>query len=529
MDLVGLIDALSKPSAYPHPVDRVDVWQTHISVVFLAGEFAYKIKKPVDLGFLDFTTLAKRRTDCEEEVRLNRRLAPLVYHGIVPITEGSGGLRIAGGGPVVEWAVKMERLPETASLLDQLNRGAVAVPLIERIAKRIASFHSDAERGARIADFGRFNVVAGNARENFDQALSRVGDTVSPTVFDRLRLRTEESLARLRPLIDDRAGRGVPCDTHGDLHLDHVYYLADRAPPNDLIAIDCIEFNERFRFADPMADVAFLAMDLHFHGRSELAEALVEAYIRATGDAEGRALLPFYTSYRAAVRGKVEGMQAGEAEIPEPVRTDAHTRARAHWLLALSLIEPAIRRPALILIGGLPGTGKSTLARALAERANFTVIRSDVVRKQLAGLTPDTRAPAEFNRGLYSPEMTARTYAESYHRATENLFNGMRVIVDAQFGMEVDRHRFLDAAAELRIPALLLVCRTDAEEARKRIENRHDDASDADVSIYRLAAERWQEPRPYRHATIREVDTTGDPAQALAQAIRWLEAGHLLD
>jgi len=529
MDLVGLIDALSRPAAYPHPVDRVEVRQTHISVVFLAGEFAYKIKKPVNLGFLDFTTLAKRRTDCEEEVRLNRRLAAAVYHGVVAVTEVSHGLRFEGVGPVVEWAVKMERLPETASLLDQLKRGMVSVPLIEMLATRIASFHSDAERGPRIADFGRFDSVATNARENFDQGLPRVGDTVSPAVFDRLRLRTEESLEHLRPLIDDRARRGVPCDTHGDLHLDHVYYLPDRAPPDDLIAIDCIEFNERFRFADPMADVAFLLMDLRFHDCRELAKALIDAYIRASGDAEGRVLLPFYSSYRAAVRGKVEGMQVGKAEIPEAARIAAQIRARAHWLLALSQIEPAGRRPALVLIGGLPGTGKSTLARALAERANFMVIRSDVVRKQLAGLRPDNQAPAEFNRGLYTPEMTARTYAECFDRVTENLFNGMRVIVDAQFGKEVDRHRFLNAAAELRIPAWLLVCRADADEARKRIENRHDDASDADVSIYRLAAERWQDPGPHRHATIREVNTTGEPGRALAQAIRWLDEGQLID
>ena len=173
----------------------------------------------------------------------------------------------------------------------------------------------------------------------------------------------------------------MPRDTHGDLHLDHVYLFPDRAPPADLVIIDCIEFNERFRFADPVADMAFLVMDLAFHGRRDLARAFADAYFRASGDEEGRALLPFYTAYRAAVRGKVEGMELAEREVPEAERAAALVRARAHWLLALGELEEPGRRPCLVLVGGLPGTGKSTLARGLAEQAGFTVIRSDLVRR----------------------------------------------------------------------------------------------------------------------------------------------------
>jgi aminoglycoside phosphotransferase family enzyme len=335
MDLGQMIDALSRPDAYPEPVERVEVCQTHISAVFLAGAFAYKIKKPVDLGFLDFTTLEKRRHFCDEEVRLNRRLAPSVYRGVVPVTRSGDGVTVGGDGEVVEWAVVMERLPEDASLLQRVRRGEADAALLEALARKLAAFHAQAERGPRIAAFGRFDVVAGNARENFVQAAAQVGVTLSAEALERLRDLTEAHLVRLRPLIDARAARGVPCDTHGDLHLDHVYYFPDRPPPDDLVIIDCIEFNERFRYADPVADMAFLVMDLLFEGRRDLADAFGAAYFAAADDAEGTALLPFYAAYRAAVRGKVEGFELKEKEVPEDERRAALVRAQAHWRLAL--------------------------------------------------------------------------------------------------------------------------------------------------------------------------------------------------
>src|SRR5262245_43685271 len=406
MEPARLIEALCDPAAYPDPVERVEVRQTHISIVFLAGPHVFKLKKPVNLGFLDFTTPEKRRHYCEEEVRLNRRLAPAVYLGVVPIAQTPDDLRVEGRGEVVEWAVKMERLPDDASLLSRLGRGEVGPELVATLAQRIARFHAASEGGPRVAAFCRCDVVARNARENFEQAAPQVGVTTSRAVFGRLRTLTEETLGRLRNLIEARAERGVPRDTHGDLHLDHVYHFPDRPPPGDLVAIDCIEFNERFRFADPVADAAFLVMDLVFRGRRDLAEVFADAYFGASGDAEGRALLPFYTAYRAAVRGKVEGFELSEKEIPAQERTDAAARSRAHWLLALGELEEPGQRPGLVLIGGLPGSGKSTLARGLAERANFTVIRSDVDRKELAGQSAETPARGGLDEGIYSPEWT---------------------------------------------------------------------------------------------------------------------------
>jgi aminoglycoside phosphotransferase family enzyme/predicted kinase len=524
MELARLIEALADPAAYPEAVEKVEVRQTHISAVFLAGRHAYKIKKPVNLGFLDFRTLEDRRRYCEAEVRLNRRLAPAVYQGVVPITRTEQGFRVArsgdrattgGPGEVIEWAVQMERLPEEATFRSHLLRGDLDPAWVEALARRVAAFHAGAEGGAHVSAFGLFDVVARNARENFEQAAAHVGTALSRPVFERLRARTEEALARLRPLIEGRAARGVPRDTHGDLHLDHVYLFPGRQPPDDLVVIDCIEFNERFRFADPVADMAFLAMDLLFHGRRDLARSFTDAYFRASGDDEGRALVPFYTAYRAAVRGKVGAFKWAEREVPRPERERALAEARAHWLLALGELEPVDRRPCLVLVGGLPGAGKSTLARALAGHANLHVLRTDVIRKELAGR--DAGAPAA--GAIYTPEWTERTYAECLRRAEEGLFQGERVLVDATFREDGRRQTFLEAAARWGVPAVCLLCRADPEVARARIQARRNDASDADWSVYLELVKSWEKPGPRTRRLVRDVATGGSPEQALAQAL----------
>jgi len=294
MELGELIEALSRPQAYAFPAQQIEVRHTHVSVVFLAGPYAYKVKKPVNLGFLDFSSLEKRRHFCEQEIHLNRRLSPSVYLDVVPIARTSKGIQLEVQGEIVDWAVKMERLPETATLA-----ALIAEPMVSRarsvsdgvtepvayapgsdcghslggeagapgkilptqvtaLAKRVARFHAEAETNPHISTFGRLQVVAQNAHENFDQAEPLVGVTSSRAVFNRLKELCQAALVRLGPHIESRAVRHVPRDTHGDLHLDHVYVFPDRPPPDDLVIVDCIEFNERFRYADPGADMAFL-------------------------------------------------------------------------------------------------------------------------------------------------------------------------------------------------------------------------------------------------------------------------------
>jgi aminoglycoside phosphotransferase family enzyme/predicted kinase len=513
MHLDSLIDALSRPDAYPHAVDTVDVRQTHISVVFLAGPFAYKLKKPINLGFLDFSTLARRDHYCHEEVRLNRRLAPAVYLGVFPITKTNGRISIDRPGELVDWAVKMTRLPETATLEQRLMRGEIDATRVEQVATILARFHAMAERSDTISRFGRFDMVARNTRENFEQAAGEVGRTIHPAVFARLRDATEATLTRLKPIIDARAERKVTCDTHGDLHLDHVYLFPDRPPPDDLVVIDCIEFNERFRYADPVADMAFLAMDLAFHGRRDLAAAFADSYFRTAGDDVGRALLPFYVAYRAAVRGKVEGFELHEAEVPAAEKAAAATRAKAHWLLALGELAAPAEKPCLVLVGGLPGTGKSTLAAGLAEAANFAVIRSDVVRKEIAGHSKTE---------IYTTEWTERTYRECRRRAKTLLFEGKRVMIDATLHADVHRVAFLTVARQWGVPALWLDCRTDPETAKRRLGERTGDVSDATWEVYLAMARDWEPPSPTAAAVHVQVDTreTDQPVRAATAALR---------
>jgi aminoglycoside phosphotransferase family enzyme/predicted kinase len=519
MDTTSLIAALSDPAAYPLAVETVEVRQTHISVVFLLGELVYKVKKPVDLGFLDFSTLDKRRHYCQEEVRLNRRLAPHVYLDVVPVTRQGGQLKLEQPGEPIEWAVKMRRLPDAATLERQLEAGRVGGPLLAELGRRVAAFHAAADRSSPIASFGKFDIVAKNARENLQQIASHVGRAISRRVCNELSELLEASLANHRGLLEQRAARGVPCDTHGDLRPDHVYLFPDRQPPQDIVVIDCIEFNERFRFADPVSDMAFLVSELRFLGHMALAEIFAAAYFEAAADDEGRRLLPLYTSYRAAVRGKVESIKACEAEVPAGEREAALKRARAYWLLALAALAPPQARPALVLVGGLPGSGKSTLSAELSTAAGFDVIRSDVVRKELAGMAPESSAAQSFGQGIYSQAWNERTYAECLRRAEAALFEGRRVIVDASFRDDAARQQLLAAARRWSVPGLVLVCQADAKVIRERLASRRGDASDADWSIYQQAAQQWQAPSDVVLSHWRTIDTSRSRADSLAAAL----------
>ncbi len=521
LTLPELIAGLKRPAAWPFSVDKVEVRQTHISAVFLAGDYVYKVKKSVDYGFLDFGTLDKRRYYCEEEVRLNRRLAPDVYLNVVPVTRSDKGLCFEGDGEPIEWAVKMQRLPDEATLQYRLRHGEVDAEVMRSLGRRIADFHTNADSGPSVTEYGRFDVVAGNAKENFDQSTNQIGSTVSDAVFHRLVTLTEAALARHRRLITSRADRGIPRDTHGDLRLDHVYIFPDREPPDDLVVIDCVEFSERFRFADPISDVAFLVMGLNLQGRRDLGREFLDAYLQASGDGdeEGCELVPFYTAYRATVRGKVEGMKLSRDEMTEADRTTAKAKSRGSWLLALGELESPPRRPCLLLAAGLPGTGKSTLARALAKQADWQVIRSDVARKELVGAQNEQRSASAFGEGIYTAEWNRRTYAECLRQAQRLLFEGKRVIVDANFRSEADRRTFLNTATQFGVRSGMLVCDAATEVVRERLQRRRGDASDADWSVYVRAAESWEVPNPQTQSVIHVIDTGGDVEAAMSQAV----------
>jgi aminoglycoside phosphotransferase family enzyme/predicted kinase len=515
---VELIEVLSDPAVYPHPVERVEVIQTHISVVFLAGPFAYKLKKPIQTGYLDFRTLEQRLHFCRQEIRLNRRLAPAVYLDVVPVAEQSGRLKVEGPGVPVEWLVKMVRLPADATLRARLMRDEVTPATLEVLARRIGDFHAAAPPAGADSPWGLFDLVAGNVRATLP---GEPDESIRPAVRARLAAAIEANLERFRPLIEARAERGLPRDTHGDIRLDHVYLFPERNPPEDIVVVDCIEFNDRFRLADPLADVAFLVMELTEAGRADLAGVFRDAYLDAFRDSDGGALVPFYTGYRAAVRAEVESMRGRDAGVPVEERHASRNRARGLWLLALGQLEPPGSRPCLILTAGLPGTGKSTLARALAEQAHLHALRSDVVRKELAGSTP--------RHELYTPEWNERTYGECRRRAAEILAEGGRVLIDANFREEWRRQAFAELARSWGVHLVLLLCQARPETVRRRLTKRVGDASDADWAVYQQAARTWEEPGPLTRRLIRNIDGEADPAAMLEQGLAALRQAGVLE
>jgi aminoglycoside phosphotransferase family enzyme/predicted kinase len=519
-DLPALLAALASPSAYPGSPERVELIQTHISAVFLAGERVYKLKKELDLGFLDYSTLARRRLCCEAEVSLNRRLAPWVYEAVVPVTrEADGSIRVEGEGEVIDWAVRMQRLPESRTFSALLDAGLLTSALVERVGRLLSRFHRDARRGPEVSRHAGFEQVASLCRDNFAAVRARIGETISEAVFARLEAATEAELARRRSLIEARQARGVACDGHGDLRLEHLYQLLDREPPDDLLVVDCVEFSEGIRCGDPIVDLAFLVMDLHGRAAGPLADALVAAYREASGDGEGLTLLPLYTAYRAMVRGKVDGLLLGEEEVPLAKRDEARVKARGRFLLALGELLPPAERPCLVLVGGLPASGKSTAAQLLAGEG-FRWIRADVVRKELAGIDPQASARADVDAGIYTPEWGRRTYAECLARAEQALFEGARVVVDASFCTLGLRQPFLEAARRWQVPALTLVCQASPEETRRRLAARADDPSDAYLQVYEAMRARWEPPE-----TASLIDT--DAGQLEAGVLAALEAAGL--
>ena len=503
-----LIEQLSRPDAYPHGAEHLQIHQTHASVVFLAGGYAYKFKKPVDLKFVDYSTFEKRVHFCRREIELNERLAPDVYLSVVGVVEGEGGLRIdldadPDADEVIEPAVRMRRLNEEDTLLARFDRGAIPPGIFDRLGRVLARFHSKAERGEHVDEYARFEVVEKNGLDNFAQAQEQVGQTVYPEVFHRLEMLTRRRLDELEALISKRADAGVARDTHGDLRLEHVYVTGD-----EIRVVDCIEFNEAFRYADPVSDIAFLAMDLGFRGHDDEAAQLLDSYFEQCGDSEGRKLVDFYVAYRSCVRAKVHGMKSMESEVPEEQRQIAGRKARAHWLYALATLEESGEGPELLLLAGLPAAGKSTLGRRMVQRGEVDVlIETDVVRKELAGLDPEVSADAEFGAGIYTREFSEKTYREVFRRAAGQLEKGRRVAIAATFVSDQRRVEAIEVARRLGVPVRFIECKIPDEVARKRLIEREDDVSDAGVEVYEKLKQAWEMPSP-PVARVHEVRKT---------------------
>lgn len=460
-----IIEELSRPEAYPEPVRDVQVIQTHISVVFLAGPHVYKVKKPVDFGFLDFTTLEKRHHFCREELTLNRRLSPDLYIDVVPVIERDGLLRFGGPGTPVEYAVLMKRLDQNRLLSSLLDRGEATGEMVERIAGKIADFHLSEKTSGEIKEIGGTAAVVFNTEEDFQQIEPYVGRTLSRETCRIIADYTRTFLEVNRVTFRNREEEGWIRDGHGDLHTQHVCI-------NDVIQIyDCIEFNRRFRYADVLCDAAFLAMDLTRRGFPDLADRYTATYLAKTGQEGTEALYNFYACYRAVVRGKVEGFRSDDPNIAEEESRNAAENASGFFHLARAYAE-TLYPPTLFLTCGLMGSGKSSLAGGLAGRLDLLTLSTDEVRKELAGLPPTESRHVPFGEDIYSGRFTQLTYNELHARAEDALKKGRSVILDGSYIDPSRRGEALRVAGRSGSRPIVLYREASEELLRERLRRR---------------------------------------------------------
>lgn len=482
MNAPELVAAMSRPELYPHRPDEVRVVQTHISYVFLAGDQVYKVKKAVRFSFLDFSTPERRRHFCHEEVRLNRRLAQDVYLGVVAICERDGHYELGAeeDPDAVEWAVHMRRLPEDRTLDRLLERGEVTLEMIDTVADTLARFHRDADSGPEVTANGSPGAVWRVLEDNYANARPFREVTIAAGDDDAIQGFARSFLTRYDGWLRRRQEEHRIRDCHGDLHTEHLCFTG-----SGLVIFDCIEFNKQFRYCDVASEIAFLAMDLDYHERPELAARLLERYAEVAEDPDLPKLAPFYQCYRAYVRGKVDSLKSREPEVGEQERQEAEASARRHFLLAYRYTWAY--QPGLAVICGLSGTGKSAVAAALLRRTGYQAINSDVVRKELAGLPATVRVRAGYDEGLYAPERSAATYRAMIERAAQGLRSGRGVILDATFQRRSDRDAARAVAVRAGVPFVLAECRCDEEEVRRRLQRRAQDSetpSDADWNVH---------------------------------------------
>lgn len=499
-----LIAALRDPARYPHPAGGIEVIETHISVVVLAGDFAYKLKKPVDFGFLDFRTLAARRHFCDEEVRINRRTAPQIYLDVVALRGTPDAPTFEGAGEVIEYAVRMRRFLQDTLLGRIAGRGGMDGAMAEQLGAAIASFHADAARADAASAFGHPDQILAPAEQNFSQMLALDIDHATRDQLTWLHDWARCELDRLRTTMEERRTGGFVRECHGDLHLGNIAWI-DGAP----VLFDAIEFNPEFRWIDVMSDVAFVTMDLLDHGLAPQAARCLDAYLAATGDFDGVAILRFQIVYRAMVRAKIAALRARQQDVTP----QDHTRLDQECAAYLDLAQREARgsHPALVLMHGLSGTGKSAVAGALMERIGAIRVRSDIERKRLHGLAATAHSGSTIDDGIYTATASEATYARVCTLARTLLEAGWPVIVDAAFLRREDRARFLALAASIAVPCVIAACRAPEATLRERIARRAslgNDPSEAgnDVLARQIASEepltadeqRWTE----------DIDTT---------------------
>lgn len=472
--LPGLIRQMLQADFYDHAVTtEIQLIQTHISFVLLTGEFAYKVKKPVNFGFLDFSTLEQRRFFCTEELRLNRRLAPRLYLEVLPIYLSGDRYGFEPRGEVEEYTVKMRQFDQANLLSNLFAQDQVTPGQIQDIGMQLASFHAQAETSVEITGFGSSGAVQQVAADNYHSTTKYIGIAQTQVQFDQTRAFTDQFFSQHHQLFEQRQHQGKIKECHGDLHLKNICLYE-----GEVQIFDCIEFNPAFRNSDVVYDAAFLVMDLEFRGRPDLANLFLNTYLEQSGDYGALVLLPLYLSMRAYIRAKVTSFLLDDPNITPEVKQAAQAEAAAYYTLAWRYTQPG--SGSLILMCGLSGAGKSTIAAQLATQVQGIQIRSDAVRKHLAGMALNSRGDQQ----LYSAEMTGKTYQTLIDYGVTLAQAGFRVILDAKFDRLEQRQQVFAQAQG--IPVKILYCQADQATLTQRLRDRaaaNDDIADATAEL----------------------------------------------
>jgi len=511
-----LITALQNPALYDHPVVNIKLVETHISWVILTGPFAYKIKKPVNLGFLDFSTLALRQQYCEAELRLNRRLAPEFYLAVVAITGTPTAPRWQGEGPAIEYAVKMRQFPLEMELDHIAKTGQLTRVHIEQLAADVAEFHANIPRADDSMVYGDPDTVWHPVAENFQQLEYCCQSAAVHAQLERLRGWCVASHAEVRSLVQARKRSGFVRECHGDMHLANMFLWQGR-----VIVFDCIEFNPALRWIDVISEIAFLTMDLRDRGHAELARCFLDQYMRHTGDYAGLTLLHYYEVYRALVRAKVACIRLQQSELAPAQRDQQHGVMQEYLALADTFTHTI--RPTLFITYGVSGSGKTYFTNAVIAAFDAVRVRSDVERKRLAGLTATAKSSSGLESGLYALDMGVRTYAQLAAAARSILRAGLHALVDATFLQQAQRLEFAQLAREMGVPLWILAFSASPRTLQRRIESRQAsgaDASEADLTVLRRQFERVEPLTAAEQAYTIVIDTeAADATEKLLAAV----------
>ncbi len=502
-DSQRLINSLRNPVCYPHPVSAVQVLETHASWVVLTGEYAYKIKKPVNLGFLDYSSLGKRRHACYEELRLNQLLVPELYIGVVPITGRPGAPRVRSEGTAIEYAIQMREFDQDSQLDHLLENGRLSLTDIDDVAGHVAAFHLAAPIMEPSGPYGRPQDVQKPVRDNFSSMLPLLAGRHAE-VLAGLRRWSDAQYEAHRQDLQRRRNLGWVRECHGDLHLANLVKYHGR-----ILAFDRIEFSEALRWIDVMNDSAFLMMDLWYRQRPDLAFRFLNSYLQATGDYRGLSVLRYYLVYRALVRAKVALLQASQSQ---PASVSTNRDADRHIALAEQLTQPG--QAQLILMHGLSGSGKTWLSHQLLSALPAVRLRSDVERKRIHGQIIETGPGGEPETGLYTKAASQRTYRELADLAECICGAGWKLIVDAAFLQQWQRQMFAELAARLGIPWVILDCRAPETILRARLAQRaaqRTDVSDADQAVLQYQLQHAQPLDENEQKHCASVDTKTHP------------------